>query len=208
MERINPTRMNLIQVKGRTRTATRGYTILKRKREALVLEFLKLLKESGKDRDYLYKILQQAYKNVAISSAYVGNFELESASNYIRELEPIQMSIKNIMGVKIPSASKPSKGGTMDLGILSTSIAVDDISNSFREVVGTVLDVAQREQGLKRLVIEVEKTKRRVNALDYIVIPGLKAQAKYIALHLEELDRDTFSALKHVKKKISSKEQH
>ncbi len=207
MEKINPTRMNLIQVKGRTRTATRGYSILKRKREALVLEFLKLLKESGKDRDYMYKVLQQAYKTVAISSSYVGNFELESAANYVEESDLVEMSVKNIMGVKIPQTSKLQNGSAIDIDILSTSMAVDDISNSFHDVLSAIIDVAQREQGLKRLVIEVEKTKRRVNALDYIVIPGFKSQAKYISMRLEELDRDTFSALKHVKKKLSRREQ-
>ena len=63
--------------------------------------------------------------------------------------------------------------------------------------------LAQREQGLKRIVLEVEKTKRRVNALDYIVIPNLNIQAKQISMRLEEIDRDAFSALKHVKKKLA-----
>ncbi len=205
MERINPTRINLIQVRGKTRTASKGYSILKRKREALVLEFLKLLKESGKDRDHLYKILQGAYKTVAISSAYVGNFELESTAIQIPEAKPIDMSIKNIMGVKIPETSRTEINANDNL-ILSSTVAVDDIRTSFDDVINTVLDVAQREQGLKRLVLEVEKTKRRVNALDYIVIPGLKSQAKYISMRLEELDRDTFSALKHVKKRLSREE--
>ncbi len=206
MERVNPTRINLIQTRIRTRTATKGYSILKKKREALVLEFLKLLKESGKDRDHLYKILQGAYRTVAMSSAYVGNFELESAAVYVPEVDPIGMSIKNIMGVKIPETSREDQN-KKDTTILSSSAAVTDISLSFNEVITTVLDVAQREQGLKRLVLEVEKTKRRVNALDYIVIPRLNSQAKYISMRLEELDRDTFSALKHVKKRLSREEQ-
>ena len=202
MEKINPTRINLIQVRVRTRTASKGYSILKRKREALVLEFLKLLKQSGKDRDHLYKILQGAYKTVALSSAYVGNFELESSAMQIPEADPISMSIKNIMGVKIPETQLEKNMQNQELS-LSPTVAVDDIRVSFDEVITTILDVAQREQGLKRLVIEIEKTKRRVNALDYIVIPGLKSQAKYISMRLEELDRDTFSALKHVKKRLS-----
>ena len=205
MEKINPTRINLIQVRVRTRTASKGYSILKRKREALVLEFLKLLKQSGKDRDHLYKILQGAYKTVAISSAYVGNFELESSAMQIPEADPIAMSIKNIMGVKIPETQLEKNVENQELS-LSPTVAVDDIRVSFDEVINTILDVAQREQGLKRLVIEIEKTKRRVNALDYIVIPGLKSQAKYISMRLEELDRDTFSALKHVKKRLSREE--
>ncbi len=202
VEKLNPTRMNLIETKRRTRTATRGYGILKRKREALVLEFLKLLKESGKGRSNLYDELQKAYGTVRTASSYVGNFELETAAQQVKAAEEIGISVSNIMGVKIPETIKGEKGNGMGLNLLSTSVAVDDINNSFNDVIDTVIDVAQREQGLKRLVIEVEKTKRRVNALDYIVIPNLKSQSKYISQRLEELDRDMFSALKHVKKKL------
>ncbi len=201
-EKINPTRMNLIETKRRTRTATRGYGILKKKQEALVLEFLKLLKESGKGRNHLYDELMKAYGTVRTASAYVGNFELESAAQHVKDAEEIGMTVKNIMGVRIPETIKGESKGQLSFSPLSTSIAVDDISDSFESVIDTVIDVAKREQGLKRLVLEVEKTKRRVNALDYIVIPNLKNQAKYISMRLEELDRDTFSALKHVKKKL------
>ncbi|MEM0201315.1 MAG: V-type ATP synthase subunit D [Candidatus Micrarchaeaceae archaeon] len=206
MEKLNPTRINLIRTRERTKTANKGYSILKRKREALVIEFLKLLKESGKDRDQLYNILQNAYKTVALSSAFAGNFELESAAEQMQESGTVKISVKNIMGVKIPETSKMSFERST-ARVLSESTAVLDVSSSFDEVLNTILDVAQREQGLKRLVLEIEKTKRRVNALDYIVIPQLKNQAKYISMRLEELDRDTFSALKHVKKKLSKVEK-
>ncbi|MEM3415976.1 MAG: V-type ATP synthase subunit D, partial [Candidatus Micrarchaeaceae archaeon] len=73
--------------------------------------------------------------------------------------------------------------------------------------INVMIDVAQREQGLKRLVIEIDKTKRRVNALQYVVIPNIRSMSKYIAVRLEEIDRDMFAALKHVKKRLA-KEQH
>ncbi|HUB92445.1 MAG TPA: V-type ATP synthase subunit D [Candidatus Saccharimonadales bacterium] len=202
-ERITPTRMNLISTRRRTAMARKGYGILKKKREVLVLEFLKLLKSAGKDRDYMYEVLQRAYKTLGIAYAYVGNFELEEASNHIREIEPISLSVRNIMGVKVPEVQKGEKHSEALLGMLSTSVAVDDINASFSEAVDAIIDAAQREQGLKRIVLEVEKTKRRVNALDYIVIPRFKSQAKYISTRLEEIDRDTFSALKHVKKRLA-----
>jgi V/A-type H+/Na+-transporting ATPase subunit D len=207
-DKVNPTRMNLIETKRRTQTASRGYGILKKKREALVLEFLKLLKESGKGRTHLYEELMKAYGTVRTASAYVGNFELESAAQHVKEVDEIGIAIKNIMGVRIPQTMKGDNRESVGFNLLSTSIAVDDISDSFMSVMDTIIDVAQREQGLKRLVLEVEKTKRRVNALDYIVIPSLKSQAKYISIRLEELDRDTFSALKHVKKKLSKNESN
>lgn len=202
-ERVTPTRMNLITTRRRTAMARKGYGILKKKREVLVLEFLKLMKSAGKDRDHMYEVLQIAYRTLGVAYAYVGNFELEEVANHIKEIEPIGLSIRNIMGVKVPEVQKGETHSEALLGMLSTSVAVDDINSSFTEAVDSIMDVAQREQGLKRIVLEVEKTKRRVNALDYIVIPRLQNQAKYISARLEEVDRDTFSALKHVKKRLA-----
>lgn len=198
----NPTRINLIYTRRRIVIARKGYSILKKKREVLVIEFMKLLKESKESRNYLNQMVQQAYLMVTTASTYVGNFELEEVSLYMQEAEPVSIKIKNIMGVKIPVINR---SGTQkpQTSLLSSSLAVDDINDAFTKTTEAVINVAQMEQGLKRLVLEIDKTKRRVNALDYKIIPGLIAQSKYIRMRLEEIDRDTFSALKHVKKKLA-----
>lgn len=203
---INPTRINLIITKRKTTIAGRGHEILKRKREVLVIEFMKLIRESRKDRSYLYSILQPAYRTVTIASTYVGTFELEEVAMHMKEIKPIGLTVKNVMGVKVPFIIMGSGQESSTYRLLSTSVAVDDIRDSFTEVVNTMIAVAQREQGLRRLVLEIEKTKRRVNALEYVVIPGLKHTSKYIAMRLDEMDRDMFSALKHVKKRIAKAE--
>jgi len=188
--------------------AQRGYSLLKRKREVLVMEFLKLLKESTNDRNYLNEMLQRAYKNLAVASAYAGDFELEQVANYAKEPNPVVIAQKNIMGVKIPEIERSKEEiGILErgYGLLSTSTAIDDVAESFNDVLNTVVDVAKREQGIKRLVIEIDKVKRRVNALEYIVVPNLNRRKKYIAMRLEEIDRDMFSGLKHVKKKLESR---
>ncbi len=205
-QRPSPTRINLISTKRRIRTARKGYGILKKKQEALVLEFMKLLKQSGKSRDYLNAVMQRSYKVVITASTYVGNFELEDVAYHVKETESVIMSVRNIMGVRIPEAMREGKKNSVNFNLISTSIAVEDINNSFNEAVDAVVDIAKREQGLRRLVIEVEKTKRRVNALDYILIPSFNAQSKYISMRLEEIDRDMFSALKHVKKRLAKAE--
>ncbi|MDE1834462.1 MAG: V-type ATP synthase subunit D [Candidatus Micrarchaeota archaeon] len=204
MPDINPTRMNLIQLRRRIVVARKGYDILKRKREVLVIEFMKMLKQSKESRALLNELIQQSYKTVTIASTYVGNFELEDVAMHMKEAEPIQIRIKNIMGVRIPLINRMQRAPSMSYSVLPSSLAVDDISDSFVKVTNSIIDVAQREQGLKRLVIEIDKTKRRVNALDYRVIPRMRAQSKYIRMRLEEMDRDTFSALKHVKKKLAT----
>ncbi len=207
MANINPTRLNLINLKKRVVTARKGYGILKRKREVLVIEFLNLLKQSKESRSVLNELVQQSYKTVTIASTYVGNFELEDVSMHMKEAEPVKIRIKNIMGVRIPEITRAQRPVQISFSVLPSSLAVDDINDTFVRATNSIIDVAQREQGLKRLVLEIDKTKRRVNALDYRIIPGMIKQSKYIRMRLEEIDRDTFSALKHVKKKIQGAHQ-
>lgn len=203
---MNPTRMNLINTRKGIVRARKGYGILKKKREVLVLEFMKLVQQSTKDRAHLNDLVQGGYKAVGTASTYVGNFELEEVAMHMKEAKPIGMKIKNIMGVKVPEITRSNEDATgLSYSLLSTNISVDDIRNSFVGIINTMIDVAQREQGLRRLVMEIDKTKRRVNALDYIVIPRMKGQVKYISMRLDEMDRDTFSALKHIKKKLAKK---
>ncbi len=202
---INPTRINLINLRRRIVIARKGHDILKRKREILVIEFLKLLKQSKESRNALNDMMQQSYKMVTTASTYIGNFDLENVAQYMVEAEPVKIKVRNIMGVKIPQISRTQEKQSLTFSLIPSSLAVDDIRDTFSKATNSIIDIAQREQGLKRLVIEIDKTKRRVNALDYRVIPGMLSQSKYIRMRLEELDRDTFSALKHVKKKLASK---
>jgi V/A-type H+-transporting ATPase subunit D len=207
MARLNPTRINLINLKKRVAVARKGHGILKRKREVLVLEFLNMLRQSSGSRAKLNALIIESYKMVEMASTYVGNFELENVALHMQKTAPVRMQIKNVMGVKIPKIERQQSQAMETSLLFSTSLAVDDISDTFTKAVDSIIEVAQREQGLRRLVLEIDKTKRRVNALDYKVIPGMQAQQRYIRMRLEEIDRDTFSALKHVKKKLARKKE-
>lgn len=207
MARINPTRINLINLKKRVVVARKGHSILKRKREILVLEFLKMLRQSSESRSKLNEMIQESYKMVETASTYVGNFELQAVALQMGETNPVSMKVKNIMGVRIPEIERERGSAMASQLLFSSSLAVDDINETFTQATNSIIEVAQREQGLKRLVLEIDKTKRRVNALDYKVIPGMIAQQRYIRMRLEEIDRDTFSALKHVKKKLAKSQE-
>lgn len=205
---LNPTRINLINTRKTIVLASKGHELLKRKREVLVAEFLKLLQESTNDRNYLQEMLQRAYKSLAVASTYVGDFDLEEISNYVKEPRRVKIIQKNIMGVKIPEIQRDKESiDILDRGysILSTSIAVDDVNEAFNDAINTIVDVAKREQGLKRIVLEIDKVKRRVNALEYILLPNLGRRAKYISMRLEEIDRDSFVGLKHIKRRLEKK---
>lgn len=200
MAQINPTRMNLINLRKKVVIASKGHDILKRKRNVLVSEFMKTLKQSRAGRTYLNEILQGAYKTSMIASAYVGDLELQETAYHIKEAEPVSVTVKNVMGVKVPEIRKGQIARSPVP--LSASVAADDMNESFSTALAAMIDVAEAEQGIRRMVLEIEKTKRRVNALENVTIPRLKRDAKYISTRLEEMDRDMFSALKHVKKKL------
>lgn len=199
--RPNPTRMNLINLKKGVKLAQKGHDLLKKKREALVLEFFKMLQQSKSDRDHLQEVLNAAYRTTAIASTFVGDFELEQASIYVPDEGGVNVGVKNVMGVRIPEISQV--GGQQGYTNLQTSIAVSDVGDAFNSVREMIIEIAKREQGLRRLILEIDKVKRRVNALEYILLPNLKKQSHYISFRLDEMDRDTFSALKHVKKKLA-----
>ncbi|MGC8571694.1 MAG: V-type ATP synthase subunit D [Candidatus Micrarchaeia archaeon] len=211
MVTVNPTRINLINTKKNIVLAKKGHSLLKRKREVLVLEFLNFINKFARDRDYLYPLLQEGYKKVAIASSYVGDFELDRISTHIKEPKPVKITEKNIMGVRIPNIERSSENlSILERGysLMSTDVSIDDINESFNEIVNVIIEVAKREQSLKRIVLEIEKVKRRVNALEYILLPDLDKRSKYIVLRLEEIDRDAFSALKHVKKRLQKTEEN
>ncbi len=197
----NPTRMNLILTRKSMVLARKGHSLLKRKREALVTEFFSMLNESSVDRARLQQMLQVAYKTTVMASTFSGDFELEQASFYVNDASQINMGVKNVMGVRIPEIQGIGAGQKLDEPF-QASTAVSDVSSSFGGVKDMIVATAKREQSLRRLIIEIEKVKRRVNALEYILLPKLKKESSYISFRLEEMERDTFSALKHVKKKL------
>jgi V/A-type H+/Na+-transporting ATPase subunit D len=200
--KINPTRMNLINLKKSAKLAGKGHSLLKKKREALVIEFFKLLQKSEADRARLQEMLGAAYKTTAIASTFSGDFGLEQAAAQMADTSTVSIGVRSVMGVRIPIIEQQF-GAARPGAAAKTSIAVSDVEDSFGQVKRMVVEIGKREQGLRRLVIEIDKVKRRVNALENIVIPNMKRQASTISFTLNEMDRDTFSSLKHVKKRLA-----
>jgi V/A-type H+-transporting ATPase subunit D len=197
----SPTRMNLISIRKSEKLASKGHDLLKRKREALMLEFFAMLTQSASDREKLYQMLQAAYKTTVIASTFAGDFELERASLYVEDASGVSVGVKNVMGVKIPEIEDVQKQQKAGLP-LQTSTAVSDVSDAFAGVKEMIIETAKREQSLRRLILEIDRVKRRVNALEYILLPRLQKEGAYISFRLDEMERDMFSALKHVKKKL------
>ena len=201
----NPTRMELLRSKNRVKLARKGHKLLKQKRDALILEFFKILGKAQDLRSELNAKMKAAYSALAYAQAYHNMQEIESASLSVERAPRIKVDVRNIMGVKIPlletsQVSKPLlKRG---YGIIGTSAKIDEVAEAFEQVTDLVMKLAETENAIRRLILEIEKTKRRFNSLEFVMIPRLEKQAKLIAFRLEEMERDSFVMLKTIKRKL------
>lgn len=208
-EQFNPTRMELLKAKEKIKLARKGHKLLKQKRDALILEFFKILERAKDLRGELNAQARKAYEAVAVAQAYHGSFEVEAAALAVQRAPTIIVSVRNIMGVKIPSIQA---GGVREksllergYGVMGSSAKIDEAAQSFERALVMVVQLAETENALKKLIREIEKTKRRVNALEYVVIPRLTEQARLILFRLDEIERESFFTLKMVKRKMKRK---
>ncbi|PIN85340.1 MAG: V-type ATP synthase subunit D [Candidatus Diapherotrites archaeon CG11_big_fil_rev_8_21_14_0_20_37_9] len=204
-EDVKTTRLELIETRQKIKLAQNGHKLLKQKRDVLVLEFFKIMKEAKDLRNDLNNSMKSAFNALAVAQAYHGILEVENISNEVNRAPDVEVESKNVMGVQIPSikgeyvSKKLSERG---YGIQESSAKIDEAAESFEKSLEIIIKLAETENALKRLIKEIEKTKRRVNALDYIMIPKLNATAKYIVLRLEEMEREQFISLKTIKAKL------
>jgi V/A-type H+-transporting ATPase subunit D len=210
MADVIPTRMELLKTKERIVLASKGHKLLKQKRDALILEFFKILRKSQDLRGELSRKMAFAYKSLALAETYHNIYELQNVSLDARKKIDLDIEVKNIMGVKIPNIeARIEKKEGIDEGyaILKTSSKVDDAANKFGEVLELVIRLAETETAIKKLILEIEKTKRRVNALEFILIPRLENQKKDISFRLDEMERDNFVSLKVIKRRLQAKKK-
>lgn len=209
-EQANPTRMELILARQRIKLARKGHKLLKQKRDALVLEFFKIMEKAKDLRSELNSKMALAYGALAKAEAYDGAFEVESATLAVKKAPAVAIEVRNIMGVKIPAMeSVDVRKGLPERGysVVGTSAKIDEAAEHFESALDMVLKLAETENALKKLIREIEKTKRRVNALEFVMLPRLTSQAKYISFRLDEMERESFFTLKMIKKKLARKKK-
>ena len=205
-EEVIPTRMELINIKQKISLAKKGHKLLKQKRDALILEFFKILKKAQDIRSQLNKRMPFAYRSIALAQIYHGLPDLSNVSLNMKKEIDLDIEVTNIMGVKIPHiTSKIDFKHFFDIpsySISGNSAKIDDAVEKFDEILQLVIKLAETETAIKRLILEIEKTKRRVNALEYVLIPKLDGQKAAISFRLDEMERDSFVALKSIKRKL------
>lgn len=208
IEGISPTRMELLEINKKIKLAKKGHKLLKEKRDSLVSEFFGVIDQVKGSRKGLYETMNHAYIDLIQAEALMGSRSVESVASIVPEKGSIKMSTRNVMGVQIPkmTVSENSADPEMIYASVYASSKLSDASENFNKAYDEIVKLAETEETIRRLGEEIKKTKRRVNSLEYIMIPRLTNTRKYILSRLEEMERESFFSLKMVKKKKEREE--
>ena len=199
---IKPTRSELINIKRRIKLSERGYNILKMKRDGLILEFFKVLQQAKDSRGALAERYEHAMEMIALAETVEGAIGVKAAAFSASDNPAISLKSKNIMGVVVPEIEASSvRKGVLDrgYGMLGTSAVIDETAEAFEDLLEAVIEAAEIETTMKRLLDEIESTKRRVNALEFKVIPELSEARDFIKMRLDEMEREELFRLKKIK---------
>jgi len=210
LQNIKPTRMELLKLRRRVKLADKGHRLLKEKRDALISEFMVVIKEYKDARKRVEENLKVAFYNLLMAEVLLGSRDLEQISGITLRDINLDFMIKNIMGVSVPVMKVENlirRVHERGYGFLSTNAKLDDAAKNFEESILSIVKLAEIEESVRRIAEEVEKTKRRVNALEYIVIPRLKATIKHIEMRMEEIERESFLRLKKIKASLEARKK-
>lgn len=199
---VNPTRMALSNLKSRLVTAKRGHKLLKDKQDELMRRFIEMIRRNKTLRVEVEKALSNSFKSFLLSSAVMSPEFLEQAVAFPKEQVSVAIETKNVMSVNIPKMEftrTESEGAIFPYGFAQTSSELDDAILELHSVMSMLLELAEVEKACQLMADEIEKTRRRVNALEYRTIPDLEETIKFIRMKLDENERATITRLMKVK---------
>ena len=208
---VNPTRMELSRLKIRLKTAVRGHKLLKDKQDELMRQFIDMIKKNKKLREKVEEMLQNSFKDFLLSRGVMSDEMLENAIAYPKEKIGVEVKEKNIMSVNVPQMTfvrenEGNQGMIYPYGYAQTSADLDDAIDGLNSVMDNLLELAEVEKACQLMADEVEKTRRRVNALEYMTIPQLQETIRFIQMKLDENERGSITRLMKVKDMMSKKE--
>lgn len=206
---VRPTRIELIRMNRRIKLARRGgLDLLKMKRSSLVMEFFNIARTVRGMRENLREEVGRALETIRMAELLSGTMTLERIA-YMSANSTVGVGLKNVMGVKVPELNVNYSQTllTREYRAVSVPTAVNDAIVRFERVFILMTEIAEKENAMRRLLYEIERTKRRSNAIENILIPQLVSTAKMIRMHLDEMERDTFTTLKFIKRKMGEKER-
>ena len=206
---ITPTRMVLNQLKGRLRTARRGHKLLKDKRDELMRQFMEVIKQNKILRTRVEEGLTAAFGSLQVASSIMSPEVMEQSLLYPRQSVELSVKYKNVMSVNVPEYSFTTKNNDpseiFPYGFAQTSGELDDALEQLAKVFNDMLELAEVEKTMQLRAEEIEKTRRRVNALEYSTIPSLEENIKYITMKLAENENATKVRLLKVKDMVLQK---
>lgn len=206
---INPTRMELLSLKNRTKLAVKGHGLLKEKRDALIKEFFDILDRVKGVREAAERSLKEANEALLEAQIAMGDLAVSKASLSVKESIDVDIKSRSVMGVSVPVTNvKMEERSIIDRGysFSDTTIQLDEAAKKFEESIKFLIELGEVEKTIFLLAEEIEATKRRVNALEHIMIPRFENTEKYIDMRLQEMERENFVRLKMIRSTIEKKD--
>ena len=201
---ITPTRSVLIELKRKIKTTKSGYKIMKMKRDGLIIEFFNVMEKAKAMRGSVASDYETAMTRIAVAMAVEGEIAVKSAAYALKTEPRVKVGSKSIKGMMVPKVEADVKHANLEskgYGVISTSAYIEEASNAFEKLLETLIRAAEIETTMKKLLDEIEKTKRRVNAMEFKVIPELEEAQAFVRFRLEEMDRENTIRLKFLKGK-------
>jgi len=201
---ITPNRSVLLDLKKKIKLSESGYKIMKMKRDGLIIEFFEVLEKARKMRKGVTSDYEAAMAKIAVARTVEGEIAVKSAAYALKTEPKVKLGSKSIMGMMVPkveAATIHTKMVDKGYGVIETSAYIEEAAIAFEKLLDTLVRAAEVETTMKKLLDEIEKTKRRVNALEYKIIPELKEAERFVKFRLEEMERENTTRLKHLKRK-------
>ncbi len=205
---VNPTRMEMTRLKRQLKTATRGHKLLKDKLDELMKQFLDIVRENKKLREEAEEALERAYKSFIIARAVLSEEVIGEALMMPKQKIAVDVSQKNIMSVNVPRFDFKTANNQDDIypyGLAFTSGELDSAMKAFSDAMEPLLRLAQSEKSAQLMAQEIERTRRRVNALENVMIPNYQDTIKFIGQKLEENERASTTRIMKVKDMVAKK---
>lgn len=207
IEGVNPTRMELLKLKDREKLAVKGHGLLKEKRNALIMEFFNILERVKGSRENVESKLAEAFEDLTAAQIIMGDLAVKKAAMSVKESIKVDIDSRSVMGVSVPLIEAETSNRNLverGYGFVDTSAKIDEAARNFEESINLIIELAEIEKTIVLLAEEIESTKRRVNALEHIIIPRMENTVKYIEMRLEEMERENFVRLKMIKKAMGT----
>ncbi|MFD1586310.1 V-type ATP synthase subunit D [Halorientalis brevis] len=207
---VKPTRKNLMAIEDRIELSERGHDTLEKKRDGLIMEFQDILDQAQDVRSNLADDYENAQRKINMARAMEGDVAVRGAAAALKEHPELTTESKNIMGVVVPQIESSKVKKSLDergYGVLGTSARIDEAAEAYEELLESIILAAEVETAMKKMLDEIERTKRRVNALEFKVLPDLKTNQEYIEQKLEEQEREEIFRMKKIKAKKEKEEK-